>query len=282
MLLSINIFAAQTVPIVWAFSPASNQANALRAIIDNANKAQDKYLFVFENKTGAGGTVAVRHTINQTVPSLLMISTSVFVRPVYYPNESYDINDLQPISIIAIGSPLAIISKTYDSLDEVKKQKSASIGIVLGSITEATTRAIQPSISTELQLVPYSSSVDATRDAIGGHVDMSVEFIKDAVSWVDSGKVTIIGVTGSKNIGEHKTLVSQGVKGTDNLVSNYYMLASKHMPKELVLEMHEIINDAMFKQNVVDVWKADEAVVLKMNYKDTTKFWKTQKDFWRK
>ena len=89
-----TVSSKEVVPIVWAFAPYSNQANALRVIIDNANNIQEKYTFIFESKPGAGGSIAVNHVINQKKLTLLMISSSVFVRPIYYPNESYDINQL--------------------------------------------------------------------------------------------------------------------------------------------------------------------------------------------
>lgn len=278
--MSLSAYASQTVPIVWPFSPASNQANALRVIIDNANKAQSKYNFVFENKPGAGGSIAVNHVINQTTPTLMMISTSVFVRPVYYPDQSYDINKLQPIAITSTGSPIAIIAKDSSNLEDLKKKQVLKIGIVQGSITESVARSVQKVTKNEVILVPYPGTINATNDMVGGHIDASVEFIKDSIPWVESGKAHIVGITGSQNIDSYKTFSSQGVKNTENLISNYYMLASKNMSSEVVQEMHDIITDAMLKQNILDVWKSDFASVKKRSYKETIEFWNTQKAYW--
>lgn len=273
MFLSSCAFATQTIPIVWAFSPASNQANALRLIIDNANKAQSKYNFIFENKPGAGGSIAVNHIINSTTPTLLMMSTSIFVRPYYYPEQSYDINKLQPVAITATGSPLAILSTQFSSIDELTKKPYAKIGIVQGSITESVAKSIQKN---SMILVPYQGSINATNDLLGGHIDASVEFIKDSIPWVESGKAKVIGITGTNVIGDFKN-----IKNTDHIISNYYVVANKNMNELLVQELHDIITKAMLQQNVIDLWKGDYATVIKRNYDETIEFWNKHKMYWR-
>lgn len=271
--LSSYCYAAQNVPIIWAFSPASNQANALRLIIDNANKAQSKYNFIFENKPGAGGSIAVNHLIQSNVPALLMMSTSIFVRPYYYPEQSYDINKLQPVAITATGSPLAILSTQFSSIDELTKKPYAKIGIVQGSITESVAKSIQKN---SMILVPYQGSINATNDLLGGHIDASVEFIKDSIPWVESGKAKVIGITGTNVIGDFKN-----IKNTDHIISNYYVVANKNMNELLVQELHDIITKAMLQQNVVDLWKGDYATVIKRNYDETIEFWNKHKMYWR-
>lgn len=272
LFLSTCVNASQTIPIVWAFSPASNQANALRLIIDNANKAQSKYTFIFENKPGAGGSIAVNHVINSATPTLLMMSTSIFVRPFYYPEQSYDIGKLQPIAITATGSPLAILSTQFSNIDELVKKPYAKIGVVQGSITESVARAIQKN---SMILVPYQSSINATNDLLGGHIDASVEFIKDSIPWSESGKAKIIGITGANLIGEYKN-----IKNAEHLISNYYMVTNKNINDFLVRELHDIITKAMLQQNVIELWKGDYAIVTNRSLIDTVYFWETQKKHW--
>ena len=264
--------ATQTIPIIWAFSPASNQANALRVIIDNANRAQSKYNFIFENKPGAGGSIAVNHVINSPTPILLMMSTSIFVRPFYYPDQSYDINKLQPVVITANDSPLAVLSTQFSSVDQLVNKPYVKVGIVQGSITESVARVIQKN---SMILVPYQSSINATNDLLGGHIDASVEFIKDSIPWVESGKAKIIGITGINQINEYKT-----IKNTENIISNYYVVTNKTMNDLQIRELHDIITKAMIQQNVIDIWKGDYAVVVNRSLKDTVQFWETQRKYW--
>lgn len=281
LFLCFNASATQVVPIVWPFSMASNQANALRTIVENANKAQNKYEFIIENKPGAGGAISVNYVTHRTGPTILMTTTSYFIRPMYYPNESYDVDLMQPIAVLASGSPMVMLSKNIKDIDQLKKQKTVSIGFIMGSITETAARTLQKSTGRELVFAPYQSTTDATRDAMGGHLDISVEFIKDSLSWAESGTGKILGLTGTRDYKEFKSLSSQGLKGFENIVNNFYMVVSKNLDENTALEFHQIISSAMTKQNVVDIWKNDTAVVDQRSLKDTVDFWNTQKSFWR-
>lgn len=279
-LFTCSVFAGQTVPIVWPFSPASNQATVLRTIIENANSSQNKYTFVFEHKPGAGGSIAVNHVINQNKPTLLMISTSVFIRPIYYPNESYDVNKLQPVLIPSNNSPMVLLSKKFDSIDSMKRAEKITIGIVNGSITEMVARKIVDNAKlTNVIFVPYPGSIDATRDVMGGHIDASIEFLKDATPWVESGSAHIVGVTGTKS--NYKTFQSQNVRGLENIVVNYHVVTNTSMDSTTINEMYDILRNSMLKQNVIDLWKNDGAQVVDRTYPETIKFWNIQKDFWK-
>lgn len=282
LFLHSNSYASQNVHIVWPFASGSNQANALRLIIENANQSQKKYNFIFEHKPGAGGTIAVNYVLNRKIPTLLLTTTSFFTRPIFYPNESYDVNKIQPIAIVSVDGPLVFLSKKFSNLNELKDQKNVTVGVISGSITELVARTIQKSINTNLTIVTYSSTIDATKDMIGNHIDVSVEFIRDALVWVDNGHAKILGITGNKDIDNHKTFMSQNVKNTSELVHHTMIVTNKEISDEFVQEMHLILTDAMLKSNVVEIWKNDRAIVTKRSYEDTLKFWNSQKILWNK
>lgn len=281
--LSLNCFAnQQTVSILWPFSPASNQANALRLMIDAANKSQTKYNFIFLNKPGAGGAVAVNQMLNSTQPTLLMTSTSVFVRPKYFPDQSYDLEKLQPISIVSTGSPLAMLSKDSSSLEELNKKPIIKVGILQGSLTEHFARTVFANSKSEIIYVPYPGTINATNDLVSGHIDASVEFLRDSLPWVESDKLKLIGISGTAHVDSFKPFSAQGVKNSENIISNYYMLTNANANSEFVEEMHNIITAAMLNEKVVEVWKYDYAKTSKRSIYETREFWNTQKQYWKK
>lgn len=259
-------FSRTIVPVVWPFHPGSNQANALRTIIENANKLQDEYEFVFENKPGAGGAIAVREVLNSTTPKLVLTSTSVFVRVKYFPNESYDLNELQPVTVISTGSPLVVLSKKYKSLDELKKSGGFTLGVISGNITEAVGVHLQTQIN-GIRFIPYPGTINATMDTIGGHIDASVEFIKDSVQWTDNGTLHRIFITGKP--------------GTEYLVSNFYLVTGKNQPKEFVTKVNQIFNKANNQENVKAFWVQDYAKVANMTVEQSEKFWSEQRNYWK-
>jgi len=241
-LLSWSVYSAQSVAIVWPFAVGSNQANFVRAIIDEANRSQSKYVFYLENKPGAGGSIAANYVLNSSTPAILSMSSSFFMRPFFYPNESYNISDFQPLLIECTGSPLAVISSRYKSLSELKKAQRITIGMQNGGITEAVSRELKTKLpNTELEFIPYPNSVVSTQDAVAGHIDASVDFLGDIISWADAEKINIIGISGRVT---NKSFYKQGVTGFEDIVGNYQMVVSNKMPGTMVNELHTILTDA--------------------------------------
>jgi tripartite-type tricarboxylate transporter receptor subunit TctC len=278
---SASALAAETVYLVWPFSPASNQATAIRTIIDNANKAQDKYLFVFDNRPGAGGAIGVNSVIRSEKTEVLIISSSVFVRPIFYPNESYNLADLKPLAVLAAGSPISVVSKNYKTLPSFLQAKGPSIGVVAGSVTEVVARQLKahnPSII----LVPYPGTINATRDAAGGHIDASVEFIKDATPWVTGGLLSGLGATGERDAGPFKSFQSQGISGLSDLSISFYALVKSTMPAEKVNELNEVLVQANSQANVTEIWAGDHATRLNTTVPEATKLWNRSDKFWAK
>lgn len=269
-------FANTNVPIVWPFSPASNQATALRTIIQNANSEQNKYTFVFENKPGAGGSIAVNNIISDKSLKLGFLTTSAFIRPIFFPNESYDISDLRPVAVASVNSPLALISGKYKSLEDIKKAERVTVGMISGGFIELVAKKLQE-VAPNIVLVPYQTTIAATQDAAGGHIDASLDFIKDALPWVESGKLNAIGVTGTRDIGAFKHFKQTGF---DNLVTNYYIVTKKDTPDNVVREMNTIMNTALSNDNIKQVFANDYATIEIKGMLETVRFWEQQRKYW--
>ena len=71
--------AQLTVQVIWPFDPGANHASIVRALIDNANKTQNKYQFVFVNKSGAGGIIAANAVLNSTELIFLKVSIHLHI-----------------------------------------------------------------------------------------------------------------------------------------------------------------------------------------------------------
>jgi tripartite-type tricarboxylate transporter receptor subunit TctC len=111
--------AAETITIVYAWGPGDSVANYHRTLADQANKIQNKYVFVFDTKPGAGGAIAANHVLN-TPNTLLAHSTAFFVRPNVYPNESYDLNAFKE-QFTHCMAPMAVPSTKYKNCNQIQK-----------------------------------------------------------------------------------------------------------------------------------------------------------------
>jgi len=245
LVLATTALAQQAVPIVWPFAPGSNQANYARAIIEEANRQQTKYLFHFENKPGAGGAIAANYVLNYNGIAILTSSSSFFVRPVYYPNESFNVRDFTPVIIQCTGQPYVVVSAKYKSLAELKPQAKLTIGATLGSLTEALGREVKNNLpNTDLAFIGYNNTLQPTQEMIGGILDLNVDLPASSVQWVETGKINVIGTSGTKDHPNFKTFAGQGVKGFEDLVSNYQMVTSARTDPAVVQELHVILRRA--------------------------------------
>jgi tripartite-type tricarboxylate transporter receptor subunit TctC len=273
----------QQVPIVWPFSVGSNQVNFIRTIIDDANKKQKKYNFYVEFKPGAGGTVAAQYVDNYKSIALLSISSSFFVRPHYYPTESHRVESFKPVLIECTGQPLAIISKKFTSIDELKNQKRLTIGANHGSLTEALVRQLQQVLpDTELTLVPYSGTVAATQEVLADRLDLNVDTPGESLQWLELGRINMIGASGTVENKHFKTFNSQGIKEFAGLTNNYMMVASSKTDPATVRELHEILRSSAQTTAVRlrEYYARDYCVEADLNFKQTNDIFNKWSKYW--
>jgi tripartite-type tricarboxylate transporter receptor subunit TctC len=259
--LSFGTLAVTTVrvPIVWPFAVGSNQANYARAIIEQANQDQEKYQFYFDSKPGAGGTIASQYVLNYNGLALLQSSSSFWTRPIYYPNESFKNADFTPVLIECTGQPFVIVSAKYKNIDELRQLKQVTIGMNFGSLTESMARALQNVLpNTEVIRIGYNNTLQPTQEMMAGVLDLNVDLPVSIAQWVDSGKLNVIGASGTV---EHKPFVtfhSQGIKGFENLVSNYQIAMPAKTDPAIVRELHSVLNTAMQKSSRVKTLFAND------------------------
>lgn len=274
--------APQTVPIVWPFAVGAQQANYIRAIVEEANKQQDKYNFIFENKPGAGGTVAARYVNGYQSLAILSSSSSFFVRPQFYPNESYRNEDFKPVLIECLAQPYAIVSGKYSSVEELRKQKSLTIGLIQGSLTEAMGRQLQSMLpNTELVFVGYQGTHQPTLEMLAGNLDLNVDLPAYATQWIEDGKLKLIGASGTKDYKNFKTFHSQGVKGFEGLVSNYQMVVRADTDPAVAEELHAILRKAAnASPGLPRLYADDYCSQADMNFKQTNDIYARWLKYW--
>lgn len=280
--LSIGAQAQQTVPIVWPFAPGSNQANFYRAIIEEANKQQTKYRFVFDNKPGAGGVVAARAVQSHQGLALLSGSSTFFVRPFFYPSESYSVNEFRPVIVQCVDMPFVVVSTKYSSMEQLRNQKQLTIGITIGSLTEAVARQLQASLpGTELTFVGYSNTQQPTLEMVAGRLDLNVDLTSFIQQWAAADKLHVIGATGTQDHRGIRSFASQGVRGFEGLVGNFQIVAPASVKSETVEELNGILRSASQAAIGLSKMYADDyCAPTDANMKQTTDMFDRWRRYW--
>lgn len=243
--------ARERVVSMWPFTPASTQGNYYRAILEQANKEQSKYEFIFENKTGAGGAIATADILNRTGTRILAHSAAFFVRPYLYPDTPYKFDQFKPLMIMGF-SPAALITKNK-SLDQLLSQSKLNIGTAgAGSsihlLGEAFFKPYKD--SKDIQMIHYRDTNEPAKEVIGGHLDASFEFLGDAKGRGDL--IRIVGLTGRKSIDGIPTL-----KGMEDLVGIFAIYVPKDMPDAQVTELQQILLRAEKHESVQTLYRKD-------------------------
>lgn len=264
--LATQVLAKETVTIYYAFSPADTMANYSRTLVEEANRIQDKYTFLFDTKPGAGNAVAANHVKNNP-NSILATSSAFFIRPNFYPNESYVINNFKEL-LPQCDAPMGIASLKYRSWRDVPTNRPLTVGV---SGLGVTTHLVASEIAVRypnLQVIPFKSTNDAILATAGGQTDFAVGFINDTIKWTTTAtmadrQLTVLGVTGAHTIQGVPTLVSQGFpKILAELNAPHHLVVPATTPDTKFKEWRDILFRASKAKSVQASYAIDSAVPL--------------------
>ena len=271
--LSFAATAQENVTIYYAFSPADSMANYSRALAKEANRIQTKYNFISDTKPGAGNAIAANF-VKANPNTILHTSSAFFVRPEFYPTDSYDVRDFRPVMLFCT-SPMAISSVKYKSWNEVPKDQPLNIGVGgLGATSHLFSLQIIDKYP-NAQAVPFKSTADSFLTMLGGNLDFSVGFMSEADTWANdsSRKVQthVLGITGTKTAHGYKPLADLGFGPVlKSLIVPHQLLVPTTTPEAKFKEWRAILTQAVNAKTVQDSLKADmcEPVALKDNELD--------------
>lgn len=248
-------YASQQVSAVWAFNISNIQGSYYRELLEQANQNQTKYQFIVEHKPGAGGSIAAAHVKNIDKIVLLGTATAFFVRPYLYDNAGYTFDDFKPVYLIA-NSPVALTTKDKE-LKSILSQNKISIGTAgPGSGTHLYALKFKESNpDKDVIVVPYKSSTEALQDVLGGHIDLTYEFLGDA----EAKGAKILGITGTKKIKNYPLLKDMGYPDNIEFIGVYHILVKKNTSDEIVREFRQIFTDAEKSVRFQELYKSDHS-----------------------
>lgn len=278
--LSLPGVAAQSIPVYWPFSISSVQVVAVRSILDSINIEQVDKNFLVVHKPGAGSAVAAMHVAVTENLELLAVSSSFFMRPAFFPEQSHRYQDLRPIAMMATDMPALIMSKKYKTVDELRNQKRVTIGVIHGSITQLMALNLQKNLpGIELVFVPYQGTNQPTVHVLQGALDLNVGFADDVDQYVKSGMLNILGVSGKKSVRGYPTFSSLGMSGFDDITVDYWVMASAKLPDSDAKNLHQLFSKHL--QAGGNFWQRDEARVASLDFEQTNQRYKKQSTYWK-
>ena len=247
-ILASVVQAKEVVTIVFVGGPGDTLATPSRALADEANKIQNRYTFIFDSKPGAGGALAANYVKN-TPDTILATSSAFFIRPNFYPNESYDFSDFKSL-MPQCSTPIVITSKKYQSWQAIPLDSRLTVGITPGpGSTSHLAVALLAKKYKNTVVVPYKSVSESFIAMAGEYIDADAGFLGTIESWdtnKSKSKISILGITGHNSYnGRYPLLVNQGFSNElEHINLTLHLVVSNQTSAEKIKEWQTILAQA--------------------------------------
>lgn len=284
VLMSSNAWARIEVPVAWPFTLGGPSANNLREVIAQANESQTKYQFIFLHRPGAGGSVAAKHVEKSDQLSILAHTPSFFVNPHLTKEKVYSEDQFSMINVYCDDVPIAIMSKKYQSINEMPKNTDISVGLGPG-LMDIVFQNLKSQTNLKLFSVPHNSTEQLVVNLLGGHID-------NIVSWTSTSKNNgfhVLGITGKIHRDGFSTFESQGIKNLSNIYQSFYFFVKSDTPEDVKKELSQILAKAAVAPRSTEFCAIDHGRSKDVTYPNTnaimaekSKYWKQKVDDYQK
>ena len=267
-----NVFAQattnlETATIVTGFAAGGTSDTTCRRLATKLGGDYAKTVVV-ENRTGAGGQIAVGYvkgkpadgsTILQTPTSILTIYPHIYKKLPYDP-----MVDLTPVSLacifdfgFAVGPAVPASVKSVPEFLAWAKANPAGANYgspAAGSTPHFIGALLGKKGGVELKHAAYRGTQPAMLDLLGGNISAVSGPIGDITQHLPTGKVRILGVSGAKRsrfAPEVPTFGEQGLKDMAHSEWFAFFLPAKASP-ELVAKLNTAMKSALAQKDVID------------------------------
>jgi tripartite-type tricarboxylate transporter receptor subunit TctC len=257
------VAGAQTYPtkplrMVVPFAPGGPNDILGRMIAQKLTEAWGQTVLV-ENRGGAGGTVGLEAASRLPGDGYALAmggSSNLAVAPSLYAKLPYDpVRDFTPVINVAIVPYALAVNPTVPAKNVKdliviagKKPGNLSYGSSgMGSMSSLAAEMLKSMSKTDIVHVPYKGTAPALTDVVSGQIDLMLADLAVIQPHANTGRLRVIGVTGSKRSGAAKdipTLAESGLPGYE-LSPWFGVVAPAGVPKEIVTRLNAAIGGSL-------------------------------------
>ena len=246
-----------TLSIVVPYAPGGSSDRAARIIADKLGSRLGQTVIV-ENKTGAGGRVAMQQTkgVAASQSGLVLANpATMVVAPLVFKNNGYDPErDFQPVSqvsdyefgvAVSTSVPVKALSHLLAWLRANPQQ--ANIGVpATGSLPHFFALMMGEKAHIDAQVVGYRGSGPLITDLIGGQVPVAVDTLDTLLPQHEAGKLRILATSGPRRSPFSADIPTFKEAGLDLVGTGWNALfAPASMPKDRVARLGAAVEQVM-------------------------------------
>ena len=264
MILAFMPVAAQDYPtkpvrIVVGFA-AGSVSDIVARLVGQKLEASLGKPFVVEVRPGAGSNVAAQYVVRSPKDgyTLFVATSSSTIRSA---TAGFDFGtDLTPVALI---SNVPFVLAAYPGLgvktvqDFIARAKREPRELTLGGSGVGTTGYLVAQLfnqraGTDLAIVPYPSTVQATTDLMTGRISAAFASVSNVVQLIETGKLTALAIAQparSALLPDTPTIDEAGLPGVHASIW-IGMLVPAGTPRPIVETLSKIINEALKTEDV--------------------------------
>jgi tripartite-type tricarboxylate transporter receptor subunit TctC len=223
---------------------------------------------VIENRPGAGSNIAFDFVAKAEPDgyTLALATPGYVTNPNLYGKTPYRLDDFAPIAQVA-STPLVFMvpatspAKSVQEFIKVAQTTTqhynyASAGI--GSSTHLASELFVAMAKVKLTHVPYKGGPAAFSDLMNGQVNMIISSMPESLSYIKSGKVKPLAVTGATRAPALPDLPTMAESGmSDFVITTWYgILAPAKTPKEVIGKLHSAIQKSLSARDTAERFAA--------------------------
>jgi tripartite-type tricarboxylate transporter receptor subunit TctC len=259
--------AQRPVKIVVPFAPGGNADGMARMVSARFNEVFGQQ-FVVENRTGAGGALAVDGVARSPADGYTLlwgVQPQIVILPAMTKVPYDPVKDLVPISVLGTNPFVLVVNgklpvKTVaEFVGWVRGQRAklsyGSSG--LGSVAQLAMALFLKRANLDMTAVHYRGNAPALADVVAGHVPAMFSSLADALPQIGGGNVRALAVSGGKRasqLPEVPTVAEAGFAGYSVVTWNGLM-APAGTPKPIVdriaAEFARAVKDPAFADRLI-------------------------------
>ena len=262
-------YPERPVKIVVPFAPGAGTDAMGRLMAQKLGEALGA-TFVVENRAGASGAIGTQY-VAQAAPdgyTLLLVASPFTTVAASLPSANYDpLTQFAPVGMIASG-PLVWAASTklpVNNMKELvalarKKPGALNYGSAgAGGVNHLVLELLKARTGTFITHIPYRGVAPATKDMIGGQIELVTGTIPALLPFIKDGRVKPLAVTSAKRSPALPDVPSMGEAGLSGIdVVNYFALAAPiGTPAAVIEKLNLTLNKVVVLPEVTARFKAD-------------------------
>lgn len=246
-------FPDRPIRIINTFSAGGPSDVAARSLAQLMSETLGQQVLV-ENKPGGSSMIGAGYAASQAADgyTLLLANNQVTSNPLLYKKVPYKNSDFVPISLVmksvnAMIVPATLPVKNVREFVDYAKANSEKLNYAIfgpGGTPHVNAKMLEKAAGITMVEVSYKGGAEATQDVMAGRVHALFITSSGGLSAQASGKVRILGITGTERLEGAPDIPTIKEQGYDVVSYSWFgLMAPAGTPRERI----EILNKAVLK-----------------------------------